>query len=489
MSSAPAVLLGAQRPTLRCLVPDHVSTAGPEAVEYAGEFGLEMDDWQSFSLDCCLAEDTEGLWAAFEFVEILARQNGKGGVIEARELAQCNVFNVDRAGRLRPQTVVHTAHELPTVEEAFERMVALIDEAPLHIRRQALTPRSGNGRWTVRWKNGSRIKYRGRSGASARGLSGDLVVFDEAMKKLDARMLAALVPILATRPNPQVLFFASAPLEESDHLRSLQLRADQGDEGLCLLEWGNQPGVDPDDREAWARANPALGIRITERFVAAERRAIPEPEFLRERLGVADAPTGARVIGAELWDALVVEGDEVERIDPVALAFDVSPDQEWGSVAAVGRRADGRWQAEVWAAQPGDDWIIDEVVAAVANRTVCRVVADPKSTAWSLVPELAVAGVEVEKVSGQELAAACAGLLSDVASASPAITHLGQPVLDAAVAAARKRPLGPGWAWHRKDISADITPLVAVTLARHGYLQAMAEGWTDEEPEPFVMFT
>jgi hypothetical protein len=37
------------------------------------------------------------------------------------------------------------------------------------------------------------------------------------------------------------------------------------------------------------------------------------------------------------------------------------------------------------------------------------------------------------------------------------------------VAGAAKRPLGDSWAWARRGLSVDISPLVAVSLARWGY--------------------
>jgi hypothetical protein len=44
-------------------------------------------------------------------------------------------------------------------------------------------------------------------------------------------------------------------------------------------------------------------------------------------------------------------------------------------------------------------------------------------------------------------------------------------VLNSAVAAARKRALGDAWAWARK-VGGDVSPLVAVTLARWGLVKA-----------------
>jgi hypothetical protein len=50
------------------------------------------------------------------------------------------------------------------------------------------------------------------------------------------------------------------------------------------------------------------------------------------------------------------------------------------------------------------------------------------------------------------------------------IQHAGQPMLDAAVAGARRRPIGDAglWAWDRRSGSSFVAPLVACTLARFG---------------------
>ena len=50
-----------------------------------------------------------------------------------------------------------------------------------------------------------------------------------------------------------------------------------------------------------------------------------------------------------------------------------------------------------------------------------------------------------------------------------AVTSCAPPALDAAVAGAAKRSLGDSWAWARRGLSVDISPLVAVSLARWGH--------------------
>jgi hypothetical protein len=49
------------------------------------------------------------------------------------------------------------------------------------------------------------------------------------------------------------------------------------------------------------------------------------------------------------------------------------------------------------------------------------------------------------------------------------LRYVPRPALDAAVAGARQRTLGDAWAWSRRAVSVDISPLVAVTLAAWGH--------------------
>ena len=48
------------------------------------------------------------------------------------------------------------------------------------------------------------------------------------------------------------------------------------------------------------------------------------------------------------------------------------------------------------------------------------------------------------------------------------MVHTDQPQVNVALSVARKRAIGAGWAWNRKTATADITPIVAVTLALWG---------------------
>jgi hypothetical protein len=73
--------------------------------------------------------------------------------------------------------------------------------------------------------------------------------------------------------------------------------------------------------------------------------------------------------------------------------------------------------------------------------------------------------VPVRAVTGTEYAQAVGAFHDDLAAHPPRIVHRGQPELDAAVAAARRRDRGDVWTWDRR-VDTDVSPLIAVTLAR-----------------------
>src|SRR3954464_12929306 len=151
--SPSAERLGAQRPRL-LHVPDFVSSTGEEACELAAMAGLEMDPWQQFVLANALGEQPGGLWAAKEVGVEVPRQNGKGGILEARALAGLFL--------LGERQIIHSAHEFATAEEALNRMEQLIMGCP-QLARRVRTIKHSHGQEGVYLKNGQRLRYKTRT--------------------------------------------------------------------------------------------------------------------------------------------------------------------------------------------------------------------------------------------------------------------------------------------------------------------------------------
>ncbi len=448
-----SVRVGSQRPAFLTLPERRVDSAGAEAVELAALAGLELDDWQAWSLTEMLAVDAAGQWAAFEAGIVLPRQNGKGGLLEARQL-----FGLFLG---RERLAVHTAHEFKTCFEHFLRVVSLIENTP-ELEAKVQRIRRGAGEQAIELRSGERLRFLARSSGSGRGMSGDTVYLDEAFA-LTPEIMGALLPTLSARPNPQVVYTSSAPRVGSLVLQDLVKRGRAGGSSrLFYAEWGNTNSVAPDDREAWYRANPALGIRITEEFVEAELealRSMPQ-EFLRERCGVPDSIEAGGVVSLDQWNMLA---DPKSSIDgPPVFAVDVSPDREWSSIAAAGLRADGLPHVEVVERRPGTGWVAGRLAELTAKWS-SAVVLDPSSPSGALLPELRSAGVTVVEMTQRAHAQACGAFVDAIRNEQ--LRHLGQPSLVAALTGAHTRQSGDVWLWSRVASNVDITPLVAVTLA------------------------
>jgi hypothetical protein len=443
--------IGSQQPTTLHLPDGELGEAADEAVEFAELAGFVLDDWQQQVLRWSLMESGPQ-WAAREVGVIVPRQNGKGTILEARQVVGLFL--------LSEQLQIHTAHEFKTCYEHFRRVVDVVENCA-DLRKQVKIIRTGAGDQAIELKNGSRIRFLARSRSSGRGFSGDTIYLDEAFELSDAT-IGALLPALSAKANPQLWLTSSAPHADSTVLHRLRNRGHAGDDPhLLFCEWGNEPDVDPADPQAWRQANPGLGIRILPESVDAELRAMAPEEFARERLGVPDMPDGTDgLINMAQWSSLVDEQSQISG--PVQIALELSPDRRFASFAAAGRRSDGLMHVELVDRFAGTAGVVGRAVE-LFTRWRSPIIVDPAGPAGSLISLLVEAGVEVHETTVRELTQSV-GVFVDVV-AQGELRHLGQGPLDAAVAAVRRRTVGDAWAWARASGAADVTPLVAGTLA------------------------
>lgn len=461
--SLPGVVLGRQEPRI-CLRPaGAVSSAAAEFAELGEQVGLTWDPWQRFAADVMLAETAGGLWAAFEAACLVSRQNGKGSVIEGIELGGLYLLN---------EQILHTSQLMATSRDAFRRVLEYINNTDW-LRKRVKKIRTSNEDHSIELRNGARLDFGARSGRAGRGRQYDRVIYDEAMF-LGPEEVAAQVPTMSTRPNPQINYFSSAGLAASEHLRTVRARALAGVSGLAYVEWsvpdpGSGREVDPLDEDGWAQANPALGIRISLEYIRNEQRVLRPQEFARERLGVFDDPpeVANRVIRPAAW---ADREDPSRRAPDGPIAVGVAaawPDAESSAVVVAGRRG-GEMVVQVIEHGRGTSWVTP-MLRRLAELHNAPVVIDPGGPAGHLVaaledPEDDGFPVEVVKPTMRQVGHASADFLAAVQGDAPALRHFDQPELNAAVAAAGRRTLGDLWTWQRRG-ETDISPLEAATLA------------------------
>lgn len=457
-------------------MPPRADTLGDIAVDLAGACSLELDEHQRQAVDALQSINADGSWAMLEGAIVEPRQNGKSaGILMPIALAAA-VF-VPR------QLIVWSAHRYKTSHEAFLAMLALFgpEDDPSELGKLVAKRSFSTGDEGFTFTNGSRIVFVARSQASGRGLSGDLVILDEALF-LTGAMMGALFPTLSARPNPLVLYASSAGLATSDILRGIRDRGRAGDPSLVYVEHCAPEGCAAEDcdhgkaavgcaadnPDNWRAANKAIGAgRMTVTYIAAERRALPVPEFLRERMGWWESPAVGGLFHMPDW--WKVQDPDTVPGSGIALAVHITPDRAASSVAVASPRGDGRTHVEVIEHREGVSWVLPYVVDRCERHGIEKVVVAGGMAAGALVPDLEdLPGFDT--LNSIETRRACARFYDAVRDGQLAIRP--HPDLDAAVTAAAPSSEKGEWVFTAAaDI--DLSTLYAAAIATYAALGAV----------------
>ena len=438
----------------------------PSVAATSARIGIQFDPWQADLNRCILAKDAHGLYAADTVVISISRQVGKTFDIGALVFADCIIS----AGT----TTVWTAHRFKVARETFDSLRAMA-KSPLlapHIDYNSITTAAGNE--CIPFRNGSRIMFAARERGAVRGFAKvRRLILDEA-QILTESALADMVPTMNQAENPQIVLMGTPPKpkDPSEVFSNLRREALAGTaEGVLFVEFSADADADAHDRAQWRKANPSYPKRTPAKAILRMLKLLGEEDFRREGLGIWDAAETLRVISGAVWAARAVSEPRVDG--PVSYGVDMNPDRTTAAIGVAARSGEGVHVevARHGSCEGGTRWLVDWL----AERKGPIVVIDARSPAAALVPDLRLRGVEVMLTGAQQMAQACGGFY-DLATAEPAVpgapfllSHFDQPLLNMALAGARKRGISGegGWGWDRRDGS-DITPLVAVTLAAFG---------------------
>ena len=481
--------------------------------------GKPLDFWQQQSMAIMVGEAEPGLWACSDYFEWVARQNGKGALLEARALGGFLCWGEPIIG--------WSAHEYKTVMESRSRVVSLLrrigatdykDRNLLHITlpgqdtfRVKLANSHGEEE-IIRLDTEQRIKFFARSKGAARGFSAGTWLLDETFA-LSEEEVDAISPTQLTFNNAQTIYASTPPLtgETGRPMYLLRQRAEEGDPELGGRDWGLRwtrellrleegqdhpmlgqviyldeidgrsgaegwPPVDVDSLPLWWQTNPAgrpspgKVARIGERARRKDRRVRGRIGYAREALCIWPRPVvdESDTIDTELW---ATRGDPESAPDGrlLVLSVDVSPGAKSAAVASCGRRADGRLHVKVMQYRPGTSWVLEYLKEAAKRLRPRAIMINSSGPAGAIREELIAGGIrKLEDVNGTEWGRACAAFLNDVQEDS--LRHCDQATLDSAISCATRKYFGDGaWYWFRKDSSGDICPLAAVTAAAHGF--------------------
>jgi phage terminase large subunit-like protein len=294
--------------------------------------GIELDEAQQFVAGATAGVGRDGKWAAFEVGLYCPRQNLKTEYLLARALAGLFLF--------REEYIVFSAHQVKTSTKAFRRLKRAIDRNPrLGARIVRVSNRIGSE--SIELSSGQTLECVARSTSSGRGFSGDCLLLDES-HELDGEQLAAVLPMVATRKNPQILYAASLANENSLHLAGVRERALEGKPNVAWIEWSMADDDQVDDRAVWAACNPAYPSRISLEYMEREYGTLGPDLFARERLGRSDwsanRPGEWQVFSEADWLAITrdpngdpwVFGSDVPAVAPAEPAQPFDPFEAWG---------------------------------------------------------------------------------------------------------------------------------------------------------------
>ncbi len=449
-----------------------VSTGWPAVRAKCRDLGLGFDRWQDGAGRCILAKRDTGLYAAGEGSAVIsiARQVGKTYLIGAIVFALCLIYP--------GLTVLWTAHRVKTGNEVYRQMAGMA-------RRKAIAPfieqvLRGSGNQSILFRNGSRVVFGARETGFGRGWADvGVLVFDEG-QLLGESTLDDMVPATNTAANPLVLIVGTPPKPDDGDLgdvfrnRRNEALSETPDPDVLYIEISADPDCDPTtwapgfvDWEQVAKANPSYPHRTPASAIRRMLKLLGRASFRREGLGIwdDDVPQTGGVITAGEWaDCLDVDS---ELDGEPTLALDVAPMMTRACIVAAGpAKGSTRTHVEITGAEgvldyrEGTDW------------AVARLASKPGTTAWiaagsaaeALRPALEAAGVNVEILPRKDYAASCVSTAAGVIRGD--YVHRAQKAFADAVVAGAKRTADEGlWTWGRVKSTADITPLVAMTVA------------------------
>lgn len=443
-------MIGEQNPTYSWC-GSYTRTEGPLASRLADAYGMPPHPWQRLLLNDWLALDDDGRLLNSMCVLPVPRQNGKTGVCDPRE-----TWGLVRRG----EWILHTAQEFQTAKKAFDRLrvkfgertndpTARFPELNAMVKRYTVSA----GQMILDLTNGAHIEFRTRGSNSDMGRGGtfDLVVVDEAQSYTDVQD-AALSPLNSAAPtgSPQTIFMGTVPDPTAAHKgeKFATIRASLHEDpyvGACIHEWAAPEVGDVQDVSRWYKYNPSLGYQLLERSFWKDVRTMAPDTFAREHLGwwPEVIATSAPILERD-WNACRIENPE--RAGLVCYAVKFSPDGTVGTLAAC-HRGNGShpfvYVVDSRGLGHGIGWFVETLTRV--SESAALILIDGQSNAQTLTERLLAERVPknaIVRPRTADVAAACSALANAVKER--AVTHYGQPALDASATKSRRRALGSG---------------------------------------------
>lgn len=500
------------RPRLELRPEGIVGTWGPKVCDFAEELGITLDEWQRYVVDGLFAVNAAGHWAASEYGLLVSRQVGKGEVLVVYDAA--HLFLFPRADGRR-KTILHSAHEVKTAIDGFQRLQGVIEANDFLMDRVADRGiKTGNGQEGITLKKrtladgkkqqlGDRIRFVARSRNSGRGFAADTLVNDEA-QEFSTKARNALTYTQSSIPNRQELLTGTAPTEENNAevFEGIRDRGRAGkvkrtgwmeytptgsEDPFAYLQHPNntvppklgQVVIDLMSRQTWEESIPALDIRISSEVVAEQvERATDILDLAIERFSYWPnrAPEVEEVLNKldlPQWDRHKNDNAGVSDGEAEVIAIAVGRAGEYATVAAAARYDDASIKVEHKKTEAGTMWVAGYVEAIKVVNPDALIVIDSKNAA-AIIPDLDKAKLKYLSMNLTELTGAFAIFIERVNAGL--VEHRDQAEVRASLKFAIPRAVGQsGFTWDASDPTKPVSHAQAVTWAVWGILKREAQ--------------
>lgn len=465
-----------------------LTSKGFSALDFAADpLGITLYPWQRWLLIHALELRPDGRFRFRTVLVLVARQNGKTTFLKVKNLWKLYV--------LRTLLVIGTAQNLDMAEETWDEAVEIAESIPELAAEIAHVDKT-NGKKALKLDGGPRWKITTATRKGGRTLAVDDVNLDELREHQTWDAWGAVTKTTMARPKAQVYAYSNAGDDKSVVLNALRETAmatvtdPTVDPSLGLFEWSAADDVrctclrvpgKPHDAEcrlrdplARAQGNPALGYGLlTDEALDSAMNTDPEPVYRTENLcqRVETLTPEWQVIDQASWFAQ--EKPASQLVGRPAFGVYVPPDRSWAAIGTAGVSSLGGRHVEVTGDgfevldyrhyRPGTDWLVPRMVELDVHDPTVFVV-DDKAT----VDAAEVAGLQVHRATVGDVVTGCQMLFDGVTSHRD-VWHIGQDVVTAAVRGAVKRDVGGSWAWARRDLAVETTPVAAISLALMGH--------------------
>lgn len=438
--------------------PDH-PTIGGDVNATARLLARPLIPWQRELVDVAGELRADGRFRYRYVVVIVPRRAGKTLAVLA--------YAMTVTRRRRGSKAFYANHRRETAAALWrDDWAAWIEDSPLYPRHIHL--RRSNGSEAITWRhNRSTFRLLPPNPNAMRSFAADVAFVDEAREfsaDAGAELEAAAFPTQTTGLGGQTWIVSNAGTAASTWLakwRDLgRASLTDPDSPICYLEFAAPAGADPNDPTTLEAAHPGIGYHVLTDEVLADQSVMSPDAWACEYLGLwPDALIDSVLVDA--WDAGAVDPGTLELDTGLTFAVELDEDRETAVIVAAAAGAGGRTEIELLEHRPHGSWLVPRVAELVDRWAPGAVAFDAGGPVAGLALELADVATNVVTLNTRETAAA-AGFLYDRIIAGE-VAHGADPLLDAAVRAARRRRVGGAWLFDRRQPGAG--PLIAASLA------------------------